>query len=123
MIVWCRHTTLWRAEVFAGSWSPGAGTPSLLDAQSSAFVDLTLQSVLGGVCALRGHHLDESEAAALAGVWITHNVALLHVAVLLEELADLLLVETRVDAGDEQIRSRVDGLVVVAAAGWGSVTV
>jgi len=34
---------------------------------------------------------------------ITHNVALLHVAVLLEQARDLALGETRVNAGDEEV--------------------
>ena len=77
-----------------------------------------MQGVLRGVGAFRGDHLDEAETTALAGVWITHNVALLHVAVLFEELADLLLIEARVDAGDEEVGSWVDGLVIRVVTGW-----
>lgn len=103
-----------RSEVFAGSRGPGARTPSLLDAESPALVDLALQSVLRGIGILRSDHLDEAKATALASVWVTHNVALLDSAVLLEKNSDLLLGQTRVDASDEEVRARVD-LAVVAA--------
>lgn len=103
-----------RSEVLAGSRGPGARTPSLLDAESPALIDLTLQGILCGIGILRSDHLDEAKATALASVWITHNVALLNSAVLLEKNSDLLLGQTGMDASDEEVGARVD-LAVVAA--------
>jgi len=118
-------TALRWAEVLAGSRGPGPSAPGLLDAESPALVDLSLKSILGSVGALRSHHLHKAETTALTSVWVAHDVALLDVAVLLEELADLVLVEARVDAGDEEIGARVDRLIVAVLTGvasWGWTT-
>jgi hexokinase len=74
-----------------------------------------LESVLRSVGILRSDHLDESEATALAGVWVTHNVALLDSAVLLEEDGDLFLGQARVDASDEEVGTLVDVARVTTA--------
>lgn len=114
-----------RSEVLAGSRGPGARTPSLLDAESPALIDLTLQGILCGIGILRSDHLDEAEATALAGMWVTHYVALLDLSVLLEEAGDLLFGEAWVDAGDEEVGSGVDRFVVAAAIllRWSLVTI
>jgi len=49
-------------------------------------------------------------------VWVTHNVALLDSAVLLEEDGDLFLGQARVDASDEEVGALVD-VAGVAATG------
>lgn len=117
------QTTLGRSKVFAGSRSARLGTTSLLDAQGAAFVLLALQTILGCIGLFRRCHLDEAKATALASVWVTHDVALLDHTVLFKKTRDLLLGETRVDAGHEEIRSGVGGLLVivllVAVAGRG----
>lgn len=46
-------------------------------------------------------------------MWVTHNVALLDLTILLEEAGDFLLAQTWVDSGDEQVGARVGGLIVV----------
>lgn len=48
---------------------------------------------------------------------VTHDVALLHLAIFLEEAADLFLGESGVDAGDEEVGARVHS-VVVASVRW-----
>jgi hypothetical protein len=63
----------------------------------------TLEALLGCVGLIGGDHLDETEAARLLGVRIAHDVALLDLAVLLEETRDLLLAKRRVDARDEEV--------------------
>ena len=102
-------------KVFARSRSPRASAPRLLDAERPALVNLALEGILGGVRVLGSDHLDESEATALAGVWVTHNVALLDPSVLLEEDSDLFLGQARVDAGDEEVGALVDVAWLTAA--------
>lgn len=56
-------------------------------------------------------------------MWIPHNVALLHVAILLEKIRNLLFRQLRVNAGDEEIRAWVDRIwavvpVVMSVATW-----
>jgi hypothetical protein len=88
-------------KVLAGSRSTRAGTTGLLDAQGSAFNDLTLKTLLGRISLLSGDHLDETESTGLLGVRVKHDLALLDVAVLLKETSNLLLGETRVDTSHE----------------------
>jgi hypothetical protein len=109
--------TLGRAEVFARGRGSRAGAPRLLDAEGPALVDLALQSVLGRIRILGSNHLDEAEATALAGVRVTHDVALLDSAVLLEENGDLLLGKARVDTSDEEVGAFVHVARVAAARG------
>jgi hexokinase len=47
-------------------------------------------------------------------VWVTHDVALLDPAVLLEENSNLFLSQARVDAGDEEVGALVDVAGVAA---------
>lgn len=75
-----------------------------------------MKGVLRSIRILGTDHLDESEATALAGVWVTHNVALLDSAVLLEEDGDLFLGQARVDTSDEEVGALVD-IAGLAAAG------
>jgi len=49
-------------------------------------------------------------------VGILHDLALLDLAVLLKEAADLGLLEARVDAGDEEVGAGVDGALIVLVA-------
>lgn len=111
-------TSLGRAEVLARRRRARPSPTSLLDAQSPALVDLALQCFLGRICLLRRVHLDEAEATTLAGMWVLHNVALLHDAVLLEQAVDLVLTEARVNAGDEEVRSWVCRILVVVVLVW-----
>ena len=106
-------TSLWWAKVFAGGWGPGSGAAGLLDAQGTTFVDLALEAVLGGVGLLRSDHLDETKATRLTGVRVTHDAAGLDVTVLLEETANLVLGQARVDASNEEVRAGVDGFFFV----------
>jgi hypothetical protein len=68
-------------------------------------VDFTLKAFLGRISLVGCDHLDESKAARLLGVRITHDVALLDLAVLFEETCDLFLGERGVDASDEEVRA------------------
>ena len=84
-------------------------------------MDLTLETLLGGVSLVRGDHLDEAEASRLFGVRVTHNVALLDLAILIEQTCDLLLGEARVNAGHEKVGTwvagtRIVGVLVLAGA-------
>jgi hypothetical protein len=114
------------AKVFARSWGTGAGTTSLLDAQSSAFNDLTLESLLCGISLLSGDHLDKTEATRLLGVWVKHDLAFLDITVFLEETSDLRLGKARVDTGDEKVGARVDCAVILRRTaivlGWATIT-
>jgi hypothetical protein len=77
-------------------------------------VNLTLEAFLGGIGLLRGHHLDEAEATGLPGVRVTHDVALLDVAILLEQTSDFVLSEAGMNAGHEEVRAGVARVVVLA---------
>lgn len=85
-------------------------------------MDLALQALLGSVGLVRGHHLDEAEAARLLRVWVTHDVALLHLTILLEQAADLLLRQAGVNARHEEVRARVAAVVVLIASASASAT-
>lgn len=73
-------------------------------------MDLTLQTLLGGICLLSGDHLYEAKATRLLGVGVAHDVALLDFTVLLEQTCDLLLAQGGVDAGDEEVGALVAAL-------------
>ena len=105
--------SLWRTKVLARSWGTWAGTTSLLDAQSSAFDNLTLKTFLGSIGLLSSNHLDETEAARLLRVGIKHDLALLNITVFLEEASDFLLGETRVDTSDEEVGAWVDCTIIL----------
>lgn len=109
-------TTLGRAVVLARSGSTGTGTAGLLDAQSPALVDLALQALLGSVCLIRGNHLDETEATRLLGMRVAHDVALLDLAILLEQTCDLILGQGGVDASDEEVGALVAALLRLTIA-------
>lgn len=113
-------TTLGGAEVFARGGSARASTTSLLDAQGASLNLLSLQALLGGVGLVRSDHLDEAKATGLLGVRVAHDLALLDITVLLEHASDLLLGQTGVDAGDEEVGARVDGAVIVTVATSGT---
>lgn len=116
-----RRTALRWAEVFAWGRGPWSGTTSFLDAQGPALVDLALESVFHSIGSFGGDHLYKSEAAALASVWVTHNVALLNGTVLFEKCGDLLFAKAGVDTRNEQVGACVGRLVVAAilTAWWG----
>jgi hypothetical protein len=82
-------------------------------------VDFTLKTLLGGVSLVGCDHLDEAEATGLLCVRIAHDVALLYLAVLLEETRDFFLGERGMDAGDEEVGARVAAVVIVIARSWG----
>lgn len=100
-------TSLGRAEVLARCWSPRAASPSFLNAQSTTFNVLTLKSLLGCIRLLGSDHLDETEATRLLGVRIFHNRASFYITILLEQARHISLIETRMDAGNEEIRAGV----------------
>jgi hypothetical protein len=49
-------------------------------------------------------------------VGVLHDLALLDLAVLLEEASDLRLLQARVDAGHEEVGARVGGAIVILVA-------
>lgn len=66
-------------------------------------MELALKSFAGSVSLLRSDHLDKSEPAGISSVRITHNIALLDFAVLLEQVGDVSFSEAGMNAGDEEI--------------------
>lgn len=120
-------TSLGWTKVLAGSGSSWSGTTSLLDAESTALVDLALKATLGGVGLLRCDHLDETETTRFTSVRVAHDAASLDITVLLKETTDLVLGQTRVDASDEEVGARVCSLllifVVATRLGWWRTTV
>jgi hypothetical protein len=83
-------------------------------------MDFTLETLFGGIGLVGSDHLDETEAARLLCVGIAHDVALLDLAVLLEQARNLLLGERGVDAGDEEVGALVAALILLLARnrGW-----
>jgi hypothetical protein len=82
-------------------------------------VDFALQALLGSVCLVRGDHLDEAKATRLLGVRIAHDVALLDLAILLEETSNLFFGQRGVDTSDEQVGSLVAALLLLDVARLG----
>jgi hypothetical protein len=112
-----RLTTLGRPKVFARSRSSGAATTSLLNAQSTALDNFTIQTLLGSISLLGSDHLDEAEATRLLGVRVDHDRAVLDIAVLLEQTGNIGLGQTRVDTSDEKVRAGVDGTFFIIVDG------
>lgn len=107
-------TTLWWTEVLSRSRCSWSSTTSLLDAQSSAFVHLALESILRCISALGCLHLDEAETTTLASVWITHDVALLDWSVFLKQSSHLFLAQTWVNSSNEKVGACVGIAFIVA---------
>jgi hypothetical protein len=85
-------------------------------------MDLTLKALLGRVSLLSGNHLNETKAARVLCVRVAHDVALLDLAILLEETGDLFLGERGVDARHEQVGARVATtrlVIFLVARSWG----
>jgi hypothetical protein len=76
-----------------------------------------LKTLLGRISLVGGDHLDEAEATRLLRVGVTHDLTLLNLAVLLEKTGHFGLRQARVDASHEEVRSRVDGTVIITALG------
>jgi hypothetical protein len=72
-----------------------------------------LEAILGRVGLIRSHHLDEAKASGLLCVGISHNLAFLHLAVLLKEASNLGFGQARVNASDEQVGTGVDSAVAI----------
>lgn len=106
-------TSLGWPEVLARGRGPGLRAASLLDAQGATLDRFTLESLSGCISLIGGDHLDETEAARLLAVRVTHDLGLLDVAVLLEHLGDLGFRQTGVNASDEEVRAGVYGAIVV----------
>jgi len=105
--------SLWWAKVFAWGGSAWAGTTGLLNAQGSAFNNLTLKSFLGGISLLGSDHLDETKTTRLLSVGIKHDLALLNITIFLEETGNFCLGETRMNAGNEQVGTWVDCAIIL----------
>jgi len=76
-------------------------------------MDFALKTFLGGISHVRRHHLNEAEATGLPSVRVAHDIALLDVAILLEQTSDLVLSKARMDSGDEEVRAGVARVVVL----------
>jgi hypothetical protein len=112
-----RTVSLGWTEVLSGGRRARAGTTRLLDAQGATIDDFTLQSLPGRLSLFRSDHLDEAESTRLLGVRIAHNLALLHITILLKHLGDLIFSKTRVDSSNEEVRSWVHSTIIVLVLG------
>ena len=108
-------TSLGRAKVLARSGGTRASTTSLLNAQGSTLDDLTLETILGGISLVRSDHLHETKATGLFSVGVLHDLALLNLAILLEEAGDLSLGKLGVDTSDEEVGAGVDRTIFIPA--------
>jgi hypothetical protein len=105
--------SLWWTEVLARGWGTRSGATSLLDAQGATLDNLTLKTLLGGISLISSDHLYETETTRLLGMGVKHDLALLNITVFLEETSNLLLRQTRMDTGDEQVGTWVDGAIIL----------
>lgn len=112
------RTSLGRAKVLAGGGGSGSGATGLLNAQSTALVDFALETGLGSIGLLASGHVDETKSTRLTGVRVAHDAASVDITVLLEETANLLLGQTRVDTGNEKVGARVGSLFLIFTD-WG----
>jgi hypothetical protein len=71
-----------------------------------------LETFASGISSLGGDHLDEPKAARVTRVRISHDIALLDLSIFLEETCHVNLTETWVNAGDEEVGSRVGSEIV-----------
>jgi len=62
---------------------------------------------------LCSHHLDKAETARLSRMRVTHDVALLNLAVLFKQSGDFLFGEARMDTSHKQVRSGIDFISAV----------
>jgi hypothetical protein len=70
-----------------------------------------LETLLGSVSLVGSHHLDETEATRLLAVRVTHDVAFLDFAILLEQSSDFFFGKAGVNSGHEEVRAGVAGSV------------
>jgi len=105
--------SLWWTKVLARSWGTRTGATGLLNAQSTTFDNLSLETLLGGISLFGSDHFDEAEATRLLGMGIKHNLTFFDVAILLEETGNFGFGETRMDTGDEKVGSGVDSAIIL----------
>ena len=108
-------TSLGRAKVLARSGGTRASTAGLLNAQSSTLDNFTLETVLGSISLVRSDHLHEPKATRLLSMGVLHDLALLNLAILLEEAGDLSLGKLGVDTSDEEVGAGVDRTIFIPA--------
>ena len=60
-----------------------------------------------------GNHLDKTKPTGLFGVGVTHDLAFLDIAVLLEEEGNLILGQRWGNTRDEKVRARVNTVIIV----------
>jgi len=76
-------------------------------------MNLTLKTFLGSISLLGSDHLHETKATRLLGMGIKHDLALLNIAVFLEETGNFNFSETRMDTGDEEVGAWVDSTIIL----------
>jgi hypothetical protein len=76
-------------------------------------MNFTLQTFLGSVSLLRGHHLDETESTRFSGVRVAHDVALLNITIFLEKTSDLVFRETGMYASNKKIGAWVASVIIL----------
>ena len=110
------RTALGRTEVLARGRSARTSPTSFLNAQGTTFNHLSLQGLLGRISLIGSDHLDKPEATRFLGVRVKHDGAVLDLSIFLKQAGNFLLGETRVNAGDEEIRSGVAGRIITTTA-------
>jgi hypothetical protein len=109
--------SLRRAEVFARGWGSGAGTTSLLNAQSPTINFLALEAFLGSFGLVRSNHLDKPKATGFFRMGIAHDLALLDITIFLEHFRNLGFCQSRMNAGYKEVWARVDCAIVILMLG------
>lgn len=106
-----KRTSLWGTKVFSRSRGSRTTSTGLLDAQSTALKDFTLEALLSTVGLLQSGHLDESESTGLLAMRIQHDLAFFNITILGKETGHIVLSETRVNSSHEKIGTSISGTI------------
>lgn len=109
-------TSLRWPKVLAGGGSARSSATRLFNAQGATLDLLALKALLSSLSLFGSDHLNEAKSTGLLGVRVTHDLALLNVAILLKHLGNLGFGQARMDASDKEVGAWVDGPVIVPGA-------
>jgi hypothetical protein len=71
-----------------------------------------LETFTSGISSIGGDHLNEPKATRVTRVRIAHDVTLLNLSIFLEKTSHVNFGETRVNAGDEEVGSRIGSEII-----------
>ena len=75
-----------------------------------------METVLGCIGLIGSYHFDEAESTGLVSVGVLHDGAPFHFTVFFEHSRDIAFIETRMDAGYEQVRAWITRTFIITIA-------